>query len=177
VTDPFDDVLAANDAYAESYDLADVPGGSARGLAIVTCIDSRIEPLRMLGLQPGDAPIIRTAGARVSDEVLRTLVMATHLLDAQRVMIVAHTQCRAVQPSDEALHDAIQKASGVDTRSIEFGTRADVEAGVRADVRRVRSHPLLPADLPVGGFVYEVETGRLRTVVGVGDPAAGTSQA
>ncbi|CAN5447081.1 hypothetical protein BH23ACT7_BH23ACT7_25390 [soil metagenome] len=80
MSDPFADVLSANAAYAQQFDLGGLPGRAARGLAIVTCMDTRIEPLRMLGLRPGDAKILRNAGGRVTDDVLRTLVLAVHLL-------------------------------------------------------------------------------------------------
>ncbi len=89
--DNFDDVLNANAAYAESFTDGGRPGKAARGLAVVTCMDSRISPLAMLGLQDGDAKILRNAGARVTEDVLRTLVLATHLLGVTRVMVVAHT--------------------------------------------------------------------------------------
>src|ERR687889_1202029 len=94
--EPFADVLAANAAYAASFGLAGVPSNAARGLAVVTCMDSRIEPLAMLGLGPGDAKIIRNAGARVTDDVLRTLVLGTYLLGVDRAMVIAHTNCRLI---------------------------------------------------------------------------------
>ena len=90
----FDDILAANRRYAESFALAGLDPRAARALGVLTCIDSRIEPLDMLGLAPGDAKILRNAGARVTDDVLRTLVLASYLLGVDRAMVVAHTKCR-----------------------------------------------------------------------------------
>src|SRR5215210_3598807 len=90
----FDDVLAANEAYASGFRLRDLEARAAEGLAVLTCMDSRIEPLAMLGLQPGDAKILRNAGARVTDDALRTLVLASYLLGVDRAMVVAHTHCR-----------------------------------------------------------------------------------
>src|SRR5437764_7096823 len=118
--DSFDDVLSANAAYAEHFVDPGRPGIAARGLAVVMCMDSRISPLEMLGLQPGDAKILRNAGARVTDDVLRTLVLAVHLLGVERIMIVAHTDCRMAMQTEEKLHAAILASSGLDTRSIEF---------------------------------------------------------
>src|SRR5947207_9625135 len=117
---PFDDILQANQVFASSYADPHLPGRAARGLAIVTCMDSRIEPLAMLGLERGDAKILRNAGARVTDDVLRTLVLARYLLGVDRVMVVAHTRCRMAGGSEEDVHDAIKDAGGPDTRSMHF---------------------------------------------------------
>lgn len=160
MTDVFADVLAANDAYRQGFGLAGLEARAARGLAVLTCMDSRIEPLAMLGLRPGDAKILRNAGARVTDDVLRTLVLATYLLGVERAMIVAHTKCRMAAGDEEDVHDAVRAAGGPDTRSLAFLVTGDQEATLRADVQRVRSWPYL-ADLQVGGFLYDVDTGRL----------------
>lgn len=161
---PFDDVLTANKAYAESFALRGLEPVAGRGLAILTCMDSRIEPLTMLGLAPGDAKILRNAGARVTEEVLRTLVLAVHLLGVERVMVVAHTRCRMAGSSEEELHERILRTSGVDSRSLEFRTSSDQEASLREDVTRVRAHPMLPEGLPVAGCLYDVDTGRITVV-------------
>ena len=156
----FADVLAANAAYARDFRLAGLEARAARGLAVLTCIDSRIEPLTMLGLRPGDAKILRNAGARVTDDVLRTLVLASYLLGVDRAMVVAHTKCRMAAGDEDDVHDAVAAAGGPDTRSLAFLVTADQEATLRADVQRVRSWPYL-ARLRVGGFLYDVDTGRL----------------
>ena len=160
---PFDDVLAANDRYAAEFTLAGLPAEAGRGLAVLTCMDSRIEPLAMLGLQAGDAKLLRNAGARVTDEVLGTLVVARYLLNVSRLMVVAHTKCRMASGDAAVLHDAIRAAGGPDTRALAFRTTDDQEASLRDDVELVRSSPYL-GDLVVGGFVYDVDTGRLREV-------------
>ena len=126
-------------------------------------MDSRIEPLALLGLRPGDAKILRNAGARVTDDVLRTLVLATYLLGVERAMVIAHTDCRMTVAREDDVHAAIRDAGGPDTRSLAFLTTDDQEATIRADVQRVRSWPYL-GGLRVGGFLYDVETGRLRQV-------------
>jgi carbonic anhydrase len=159
----FDDVLRANDAYAAQFDDANLTGRAAKGLAVLTCIDTRIDPLAMLGLRPGDAKILRNAGARVTDDVLRTLVLAGYLLDVRRVMVVAHTDCRMVGGTDADVHRAIAANGGPDTRSLEFRVTADVEETLRGDVQRIRSFPYL-GGLESGGFVYDVRSGRISQV-------------
>lgn len=161
--DAFADVLAANDAYARGYRLGDLRGSAAKGLAVVTCMDTRIEPLAMLGLRPGDAKILRNAGGRVTDEILRTLVVASYLLNVDRVMVIAHTDCRMTGGADDELHEAIAAAGGPDTRDLSFGVVPDQQAAVRADVERIRSFGYLPG-LRVGGFVFDVGSGRLTPV-------------
>ncbi len=161
----FEDLLAANETYAARFTSSGLPGRAARGLAVVTCMDSRIEPLQMLGLSKGDAKILRNAGARVTDDVLRTLVLAVHLLGVDRVMVVAHTECRMATVTDDQVHTAILESAGIDTRSLEFRTMDDQEATLAADVQRIRSSPYLPDGLPVVGCTYDVSTGRVEVVV------------
>ncbi len=161
----FDDLLAANEGYAARFTSGGLPGRAARGLAVVTCMDSRIEPLQMLGLSKGDAKILRNAGGRATDDVLRTLVLATHLLGVDRVMVVAHTDCRMAKVTDEQAHEAILEESGLDTRSLEFHTIPDQVRTLQRDVQRIRSFPYLPEALAVVGCVYDVGTGRVQVVV------------
>lgn len=161
--DPFADVMAANAEYASSFDLAELPAYAAKGLAVVTCMDSRIDPLGMLGLRPGDAKILRNAGARATQDVLRTLVVARYLLGVNRVMIVAHTKCRMADGTEADVHEAIAAAGGPDTRSISFLTTEDQPAAIRTDVQRVRSWPYL-VDLVVGGFCFDIDTGALHRI-------------
>lgn len=158
--EPFADVLAANAAYAGRFPLGELEGRAAKGLGVLTCMDSRIDPLAMLGLAPGDATILRNAGARVTDDVLRTLVLASCLLGVERVMVVAHTGCRMAGGTEAAVHADIRAAGGPDTRSISFHTTGDQEGSLRDDVQRVRSWPYVA--VTVGGFLYDVDTGRLR---------------
>jgi len=161
----FDDVLAANVGYRRSFSDPGLPGRAGKGLAVVTCMDSRIDPLGMLGLAPGDAKILRTAGARVTDDVLRSLVLAHHLLGVERVMVLAHTECAMAQTRDELVHAAVWERSGVDSRSLEFHTFDDQAAALERDVQRVRSSPYLPARTPVVGGVYDVRTGAVSLTV------------
>jgi carbonic anhydrase len=161
--DAFADVMAGNAKFAETADLARLPATAAKGLAVVTCMDSRIDPLRLLGLKQGDAKILRNAGARLTEDVLRTLVLADYLLGVDRIMIVAHTNCRMADGTEDDVHAAIAAAGGPDTRSISFLTTTDQQAALRQDVQRVRSWPYL-VDVVVGGFIYDLETGRLTRI-------------
>jgi carbonic anhydrase len=161
--DVFSDVLSANRDYAGRDHPHGLEARAARGLGVLTCLDSRIDPLAMLGLVPGDAKILRNAGARVTDDVLRTLVLASYLLGVERVMVVAHTRCRMAGGSEEDIHAAVDAAGGPDTRSISFLTTTDQEASLRADVQRIRSWPYLRG-VTVGGFLYDLDTHRLRRV-------------
>jgi carbonic anhydrase len=158
--DVFADVLAGNAAYTENFSLADLEATAAQGLAVLTCMDSRIDPLRMLGLQAGDAKILRNAGARVTEDVLRTLVLADYLLGVDRVMVVAHTGCRMAGGTEDDVHESIREAGGPDTRAISFLTTTDQVDALRTDVQRIRSWPYL-ANVTVGGFLYHLDTGRL----------------
>ena len=164
----FDDLLAANRDYVDSFGLAGLASRAAKGLCVVTCMDTRIDPLRMLGLEPGDAKILRNAGARVTDDVLRTLVLAVHLLDVNRVMVVAHTDCRMTKVTDEQVHEELL-GRGLDTRSLDFHTVHDQLEVLRGDVQRIRSWPYLPDDLAVAGCIYDVATGLVDVVVPADD--------
>jgi carbonic anhydrase len=165
MTDRFADLLAANEGYAAAFTSGGLPGRAAQGLAVVTCMDSRIEPLQMFGLSKGDAKILRNAGGRVTDDVLRTLVLATHLLGVDRVMVVEHTDCRMAKVDDDQAHAAIHQLSGTDTRSLEFQTIPDQQETLERDVQRIRSFPYLPEGLAVIGCLYDVASGRVTVTV------------
>ena len=160
----FEDVLAGNTAYAQRFVDDGRPGQAACGLAVVTCMDSRIDPLAMLGLEKGDAKILRNAGARVTEDVLRTLVLANALLGVERVLVVAHTDCGMTRASDAQVQATVQTRTGVDARSLEFRMIEDQRLTLEQDVQRIRSWPFLP-DLPVAGCLYDVRTGALEVTV------------
>ncbi len=157
----FDDLFAANADFVKSFKSQDLTGEARKGLAIVTCMDSRIDPLRIVGMQPGDAKILRNAGARVTEDVLRTLVLATYLLNVNRVLVMPHTDCRMASGSEDEIHAAIKDRSGVDTRGIEIRTVKDQRAALESDLTRIKSFPLLPKDLSVIGAIYDVKSGKL----------------
>ena len=160
----FEDVLNANVDYSRDFSQSSLTGTARRGLAIITCMDSRISPLALVGMQPGDAKILRNAGARVTDDVLRTLVLATYLLGVNRILVMPHTDCRMANESESQIHRTIEDKFGVDTRSVEFRTVENQRDALAYDVTRIRSYPLLQSGVVVGGAVYDVATGKLEPV-------------
>jgi len=161
----FDAVFEANSEYVKGYKSSGLTGRAARGLAIITCMDSRIDPLRIVGMSAGDVKILRNAGARVTDDVLRTLILATYLLNVKRVLIMPHTDCRMASGSEEQIHKAIFEASGVDTKSIQIKTVTDQISALKDDVASIKRYSMLPKDLEVVGAIFDVKSGELRKVV------------
>ncbi|WP_293787476.1 carbonic anhydrase [uncultured Aeromicrobium sp.] len=160
----FDDLLDANRTYAAKHDLKGFDGIAHAGVAMVTCMDSRIDPLQMIGLSPGDAKILRNPGGRVTDQALVAIVLGVTLLKVRRVLVVEHTRCAMASSTEDELHERISAFMGADSTWLSLGVIEDQEKTIRADVHRVRSHPLVPSDVRVGGFVYDVDTGLLHPV-------------
>lgn len=158
----FEDLLAANDAYADRFALQGFDGIARRGVAMVTCMDSRIDPLGMLGLTAGDAKILRNLGGRVTDSALAALVLATNLLGVERVLIVGHTRCAGASNTEAELRERVGRNAHWDASWMSFHVIRDQVAALHEDIARVRSHPLIPDSVLVGGFLYDVDTGRLR---------------
>ncbi len=161
----FDDLLAANAVFSDSFDMAGFDGVAHGGVAVVTCMDSRIDPLGMLGLKPGDAKIFRNPGGRVTNAALEALVMGVHLLGVNRVLVIPHTRCTMATRTEAELREQVSAASGQDATWTSWSVVADQTAALRDDVARVRAHPLIPARVQVGGFLYDVDTGRLAQLV------------
>jgi carbonic anhydrase len=139
-------------------------GRAVKGLAVLTCIDSRIDPLAMLGLEPGDAKIIRNAGARVTDDALRSLVLAANLLAVERICLVQHTDCAMVGKTDEEVQSRIQSLRHVDCSDWTFHTMSDQKATLAGDAERIRTCQLMPKGLEVGCFIFDVRSGALHPV-------------
>jgi carbonic anhydrase len=127
-------------------------------------MDSRINPFDILGIGPGDAKVLRNAGGRVTEDVLRTLVLSAYLLDVTRVLVMPHTHCRMAESTENDIHALIGAEYGVDTRSLEFRTTDDQVASLRHDLVRIHAYPLLPRGLQIGGAVLDVDTGSLHPV-------------
>jgi carbonic anhydrase len=157
----FDDLLAANREYAEDFDMAGFDGIAHAGIAIITCMDSRLVPLAMVGLKPGDAKIFRNPGGRVTDQALEALVLGAHLLNVERILIVPHTRCAMTASTQQELRDRVGESAGVDADWQFFSVVDDQLAALEEDVQRVRTHPLIPRSVRVGGFMYDVDTGLL----------------
>ncbi len=161
----FDDLLDANRRFAETFDLAGFDGVAHAGVAIVTCMDSRIDPLGMLGLKPGDAKIFRNPGGRVTPQALEALVLAVHLLNVDRVLVVPHTRCAVASSTEAELRERVGASAGTDATWQQFPVVSDQRATLADDVHKVSSHPLVPDTVKIGGFIYDVDTGLLDRVV------------
>lgn len=159
--DKFDDLLEANRAFADSFDLSGFDGVARAGVAIVTCMDSRIAPLRMLGLEPGDAKIFRNPGGRITESALEALVLGVHLLNVNRILIIPHTRCAMGSSTEDELRDRVGESAGQDAHWQHFHVVRDQVAALSDDVRRVRTHPLVPESVAIGGFIYDVDSGLL----------------
>ena len=157
----FDDLIAANTEYQKTFKYSELSGSAAKGLAIVTCMDSRINPLSVVGMNSGDAKILRNAGARVTEDVLRTLVLATYLLNVNRILVMPHTDCAMARGDEAAIHKLIDEKYGVNTSSLEFKTTTDQVGALASDINRVRSYPLLREGVVVAGAIYDVKTGKI----------------
>jgi carbonic anhydrase len=159
VSDEFDDLLDANRSFAEHFELAGFDGVAHAGVAMVTCMDSRIDPLGMIGLHPGDAKIFRNPGGRVTDQALEALVLGVHLLGVRRILVVPHTRCAMATSTLDEMRARVTASAGQDASWQTFGVVEDQEGTLRDDVRKIRSHPLIPDSIAVGGFLYDVDTG------------------
>ena len=158
----FDDLIAANQRYAETeFTTGGFDGIAHAGVAIVTCMDSRIDPLRLVGLKPGDAKIFRNPGGRVTLNALEALVLGVHLLGVERVLIVPHTRCAMASSSEQELRERVGASAGQDASWQGFHVVTDQRTALAADVAAVRSHPLIPDTVKVGGFLYDVDSGLL----------------
>ncbi|MBW8172343.1 carbonic anhydrase [Ornithinimicrobium sp. Arc0846-15] len=161
----FDDLLAANANYAKDFTFEGFDGIAKAGVAIVTCMDSRIDPLRMLGLKHGDAKIFRNPGGRVTDAALEALVLGSHLLNVDRVVIAPHTHCAMASSSEADLCKRVGDSAGHDATWQRFHVVEDQMQALREDVARVCAHPLIPDSVEVGGFLYHVNSGQLEPVI------------
>jgi carbonic anhydrase len=159
-----DELLARNRHAAEVFGGTDLPAPPALKVAVLTCMDARLDPARALGLEPGDAHVIRNAGGRATQDAMRSLVISTHLLGTRGVAVIHHTDCGMATFTNEELRERLREEVGVDASGLDFLPFADLEESVRQDVREVRSWPLLPRGVDVRGFVYEVSTGLLHEV-------------
>ncbi|MDI6908617.1 carbonic anhydrase [Nocardioides sp.] len=161
----FDDLLAANRDFAAHFGLAGFDGVARAGVAIVTCMDSRIDPLGMVGLEPGDAKIFRNPGGRVTDQALEALVLGVHLLNVDRILVIPHTRCAMASSTLDQVREKVGASAGQDVSWQTFSMVSDQRAALADDVHKVVSHPLVPDTVKVGGFLYDVDTGLLDRLV------------
>jgi carbonic anhydrase len=160
-----DELLAANEIFARSFNLGDLAVRPRRHVAVLACMDSRILFEHCLGLRPGDAHMIRNAGGIATDDAIRSLIVSHHLLDTQEFIIINHTDCGLLKVREDELKANLTKKMGVPSSTpSHFHAFDDLEANVRQQVQIVKSHPWIPKHIPVRGFVYDVKTGRLQEV-------------
>jgi len=158
-----DQLLENNERYSESFEGGDLPIPPAKKIAIVTCMDARLSPYVMLGLHEGDAHVIRNAGGVVTDDEIRSLAISQRLLGTEEIMLIHHTDCGMLTFSDDDFREQIQQDTGVKPQWAAEAF-ADLDEDVRQSMARVKASPFIPHKDSVRGFVYEVETGRLREV-------------
>jgi carbonic anhydrase len=161
----FDEFLAANRSYAKSFDRGDLPMPPGRRVAVLTCMDARLHPEKFLGLDVGDAHVIRNAGGRASQDALRSLVISQRLLGTNEIVVIHHTDCGMTTFQNQDLVDKIKTDLGEDASGWDFLAFSDLEASVRDDVQTLRESPLIPADIPISGAIYDVRSGQLQEVV------------
>lgn len=158
-----DELLARNQAYAATFAHGELPAPPAGKVAIVACMDARLNLFAALGLREGEAHVIRNAGGVVTDDVIRSLAISQRMLGTQEVVLVHHTGCGMLTFTDAEFAQALERDTG-STPSWSAGAFSDLEGDVRESVARIKASPFLPHRDVVRGFVYEVETGRLRQV-------------
>ncbi len=156
-----EEILSANERYARDVDKSEPP---SRHFAVVTCMDRRLDPVRFLGAEDGGAYVIRNAGGLVTDDALRSLVISHWLLGTREAVVIAHTDCGMLRFSNEQLRAKLADEADADASSVDFLPFPDLDESVRASLRRISESPLLPDSFAASGFVYDVESGRLREV-------------
>jgi carbonic anhydrase len=158
-TGEFERILSENRRYVEAFDRSALTAAPLSGLAIIACMDARLDVEEALGLRTGDAHIIRNAGGLATDDAIRSIIVSQERLGTDEVLVIGHTSCGLEGADEDAMRDSLTGRTGR-RLDLAFGSFSDVEASVRAQVERVRSHPWV-RDVPVHGLIFEVETGRL----------------
>ncbi|MEH3055169.1 MAG: carbonic anhydrase [Patulibacter minatonensis] len=163
-----DDLIVHNGEWAEDFGYAGLPTAPARKLAVVVCMDSRIDVFAALGLDIGEAHVIRNAGGIVTDDVVRSLVISQRFLDTEEIVVIQHTRCGMQTFSDDELADALDEETG-QRPTWKIGSFKDLDQSVKSSVRTIRHSPFIPNRDKVWGFVYDVESGKLRRIIGPED--------
>jgi len=161
----YEEFLTANQEYAQTFDKGDLPMPPARHVAVVTCMDARLHPEKFLGLDVGDAHVIRNAGGRASEDAIRSLVISERLLGTTEIVVIHHTDCGMVTFTNQQLAEKIKQDLGADVKGRDFLPFSDLEQSVRDDVATIRQSPLIPQDIPIAGAIYDVRSGKLQEVV------------
>jgi len=159
-----DDVLERNREYAARFTDGAAPLLPRLPLVVLSCIDARVQPARFLGLGPGDAHVVRNAGARATPDALRSIIISTQVLGTRECMVIHHTDCGMVSFTNDDIRAKLRAETGASADDIDFMPFTDLDASVQDDVRTIRANPLLPKELEVSGWVFDVATGRLDEV-------------
>jgi carbonic anhydrase len=158
-------MLRANRSYAQSFSGGDLEIVPARPVVVLTCIDARLDPAMILGLEIGDAHVIRNAGGRATDDAIRSATISSWLLGTREFIVIHHTNCGMTLFTDDVLHEKIREATGVDVSDEEYLSFQDPEESLRGDVARLQDLKTLPEGVTVSGVMYDVGTGELREIV------------
>src|SRR5881227_2313592 len=156
--------LKANEDYAANFQKGHLPMPPARHVAVLTCMDARLHPARFLGLEVGDAHVIRNAGGRASEDAIRSLAISQQLLGTNEVVVIHHTDCGMLTFSNEDLRTKLKQQLNADAEHIDFLPFKDLEQSVRDDVATIKNSPLLLKNIEVSGFIYDVKSGKLLPV-------------
>jgi carbonic anhydrase len=160
-----DEALLANESYAREFKLGHLPMPPARKLAIVACMDARLTVEQVLGLKTGDAHIIRNAGGIVTEDAIRSLLISHSLLGTQEFAVINHTDCGMLTFKDQDLREKLEKQTGTSSVTpAHFHPFSDLEENVRVQIQKIKSHPWIPKNVPVRGFVYDVKSGKLKEI-------------
>ena len=160
-----EEVIKANESYAQNFTLGELPMPPGRKLAVVACMDARVTVEEVLGLKTGDAHIIRNAGGIVTEDTVRSLIISHHLLGTQEFLLIHHTDCGMLTFKDEELRAKLQQQTGTATVApVHFHAFSDLEEDVRQQIQKLKSHPWIPKHIPVRGFIFDVKTGKLHEV-------------
>jgi carbonic anhydrase len=158
-----DDLLRAAERYARGFTAGELAAPPTRRLVILTCMDARLDPERVFGLELGEAHVLRNAGGRATQDALRSLILSTDILGTRTILVVHHTDC-GLHASEDVVRAAVEQATGRSARDLVFDAFEDLDQSVRDDIERIAACDHLPPDVDVHGLVYEVETGRVRVV-------------
>ena len=161
----FDRMLSANADFVSTFEDGDLPAPPALKMAIITCMDARMQPEKFLGLRPGDAHVIRNAGGRASEDAIRSLVISQRLLGTEEIVVIHHTQCGMSTFTNEELVSQIREDLGAEVPEIEFLPFADEKESVREDVETLRRSELIPNHVRISAAIYDLRTGRVSEVI------------
>ena len=159
-----DELVEANEKFAAGFDQGGLPMPPARKVAVLACMDARLHPSKFLGLEIGDAHVIRNAGGRASDDAIRSLIISQRLLGTKEVLVIHHTDCGMLTFTNDQLREKLKAETGNDASKIDFLPFPELDRSVRDDVKRIKESPFVDKDVAVTGFVYDVNTGRLRRI-------------